>query len=42
VEAVGIATDAYIYGYPLVTFGTVCRQQTNVARPDGEHAPWGN
>jgi hypothetical protein len=41
VEAVGIATDAYIYGYPLVTFGTVCRQQTNVARPDGEHAPMG-
>jgi hypothetical protein len=28
-EAVHIATEAYIYGYPLVTFDTVRRQQTN-------------
>jgi hypothetical protein len=41
VEAVGIAVDAYIYGYPLVTFDTVRRQQTNVAKPDGQHAPMG-
>ena len=41
VEAVGIAVDAYIYGYPLVTFDMVRRQQTNVARPDAEHAPMG-
>jgi hypothetical protein len=41
VEAVSIAVDAYIYGYPLVTFNTVRKQQTNVATPDAEHAPMG-
>ena len=40
-EAVGIAVDAYIYGYPLVTFDMVRQQQTNVAAPDAEHAPMG-
>jgi len=35
------AVDAYIYGYPLVTFDMARRQQTNVAVPDGEHAPVG-
>jgi hypothetical protein len=40
-EAVRIAVEAYIYGYPLVTFDTVRRQQTNVATPDAEHAPMG-
>jgi len=40
-EAVKTAVDAYIYGYPLVTFDTVRRQQTNVATPDAEHAPMG-
>jgi hypothetical protein len=40
-EAIGIAVDAYVYGYPLVTFDMVRRQQTNVARPDAEHAPMG-
>jgi len=40
-EAVGIAEDAYIYGYPLVTFDMVRQQQTNVAVPDAEHAPMG-
>ncbi len=40
-EAVRIATDAYIYGYPLVTFDMARRQQTNVAAADGEHAPMG-
>ena len=39
-EAIGIAVDAYVYGYPLVTFDTR-KQQTNVAKPDAEHAPWG-
>jgi len=38
-EAVSIADDAYIYGYPLVTFDMVRKQQTNVAAPDAEHAP---
>jgi hypothetical protein len=40
-EAISIATEAYIYGYPLVTFDTVRKQQTNVAMPDAEHAPMG-
>ena len=41
VEAIRIATEAYVYGYPLVTFDMARRQQTNVAAPDGEHAPMG-
>jgi hypothetical protein len=41
VEAIKIATEAYIYGYPLVTFDMARRQQTNVAVPDAEHAPMG-
>jgi hypothetical protein len=40
-DAVKIAIDAYVYGYPLVTFDTARRQQTNVAAPDAEHAPMG-
>jgi hypothetical protein len=40
-EAIEIAVDAYIYGYPLVTFDMARRQQTNVAVPDDEHAPVG-
>jgi hypothetical protein len=40
-EALRIAVDAYIYGYPLVTFDMARRQQTNVAVRDGEHAPMG-
>lgn len=32
---------AYIFGYPLVTFDTVRQQNTNVAKPDAEHAPLG-
>ncbi len=41
IEAVKIATEVYIYGYPLVTFDTARMQQTNVAVPDAEHAPMG-
>jgi hypothetical protein len=41
VEAIRIAVDAYVYGYPLVTFDMARRQQTNVAAPDAEHAPMG-
>ena len=33
------AVDAYIYGYPLVTFDMARKQQTNVETPDGQHAP---
>lgn len=40
-EVVEIARDAYIYGYPLVTFDMARRQQTNVAEADAEHAPMG-
>ncbi len=41
VEATRIAIDAYIYGYPLVTFDMVRKQQTNVSTADAEHAPMG-
>jgi len=36
-----ITREAYIYGYPLVTFDMARRQQTNVAAVDAEHAPMG-
>ena len=40
-EAVELGTEAYIYGYPLVTMEMTRRVMTNVARPDGQHAPMG-
>jgi hypothetical protein len=40
-EAVSIATDAYIYGYPLVTMDMTRKVFTNVAAPDEAHAPMG-
>lgn len=40
-EAKAIAMDAYIYGYPLVTMDTTRRVMTNVAEPEGTHAPMG-
>ncbi len=40
-EALGIANDAYIYGYPLVTMDMTRKQLTNVAVPDDAHAPMG-
>jgi hypothetical protein len=40
-EAMKIAVDAYIFGYPLVTFDMMREQETNVAAPDAEHAPMG-
>ncbi|HEX6013895.1 MAG TPA: DUF1254 domain-containing protein [Geminicoccaceae bacterium] len=36
-----LATDAYIYGYPLVTMETTRRVMTNVAAPEGTRAPMG-
>ena len=36
-----IATDAYIYGYPLVTMEMTRRVMTNVAAPEGTRAPMG-
>src|SRR5208283_5482931 len=40
-EAVSTAVDAYLYGYPLITFDVARLQQTNVHVPDAEHAPMG-
>lgn len=40
-DALNIATDAYIYGYPLVTMDMTRRQMTNIAVPEGTHAPMG-
>ncbi len=40
-EALSIATEAYIYGYPLVTMDMTRKQLTNVAVPDAAHAPMG-
>src|SRR5262245_64704425 len=36
-----LATDAYIYGYPLVTMEMTRRVVTNAAKPEGNHAPMG-
>jgi hypothetical protein len=36
-----LATDAYIYGYPLVTMEMTRRVITNVPKPEGFHAPMG-
>src|SRR5580698_73873 len=36
-----LATDAYIYGYPLVTMETTRRIMTNVALPEGNRGPMG-
>ena len=40
-EAVRIATEAYVYGYPLVTMEMTRRVMTNAAEPKGNHAPMG-
>jgi hypothetical protein len=40
-EALKLGTDAYIYGYPLVTMEITRRVMTNVASPQGSHAPMG-
>src|SRR5262245_42528995 len=36
-----LATDAYIYGYPLVTMEMTRKLVTNVTKPEGTHAPMG-
>ena len=41
-EATAIATDAYIFGYPLVTMEMTRRVTTNVTAPQGLHAPMGH
>lgn len=40
-EEFWLATDAYIYGYPLVTMEMTRRVITNVAAPEGTRAPMG-
>lgn len=40
-EAQTLATDAYIYGYPLVTMEMTRKVMTNVAAPEGTRAPMG-
>jgi hypothetical protein len=40
-EALDLAVDAYVYGYPLVTMEYTRRVVTNVASPKGARAPMG-
>src|SRR3984893_2747823 len=40
-QALDIGTEAYIYGYPLVTMEMTRRVMTNVAQPEGSRAPMG-
>src|SRR5215831_15084563 len=40
-EEFWLATDAYIYGYPLVTVEMTRRVITNVTRPEGTRGPMG-
>ena len=41
-ETVSAATDAYIYGYPLVTMDMTRKKFTNVAVPDAAHDLYGS
>jgi hypothetical protein len=40
-EAIEIAEEAYIYGYPLVTMEMTRRVMTNTVTPENNHAPMG-
>ena len=40
-EAADIGTDAYIFGYPLLTMDLTRRVMTNVPHPEGMRAPMG-
>lgn len=40
-EEFWLATDAYVYGYPLVTMEMTRRVLTNVAKPEGTRGPMG-
>lgn len=41
-EDIELATDAYIFGYPLVTMEMTRRMISNVAEPQGTRAPMGH
>ena len=41
-EALESGTEAYLYGYPLVTMEMSRRVMTNVAAPEGTRAPMGH
>jgi hypothetical protein len=41
IEDFWLATDAYVYGYPLVTMDMTRRVMSNVATPEGTRAPMG-
>jgi hypothetical protein len=40
-ETFALATEAYVYGYPLVTMEMTRRVMTNVEKPEGTRAPMG-
>jgi uncharacterized protein (TIGR03000 family) len=40
-EALRLGTEAYVYGYPLVTMEMTRRVMTNAAEPKDDHAPMG-
>lgn len=40
-ETFGVASEAYVFGYPLVTMEMTRRVVTNVAAPEGTRAPMG-
>ncbi|MDF2619986.1 MAG: hypothetical protein K0S00_2645 [Xanthobacteraceae bacterium] len=40
-EDFAIASDAYVFGYPLVTMEMTRRVMTNVVKPEGSRAPMG-
>jgi len=41
VEALALATEAYVYAYPLITMEITRRIMTNVAGPEGNRGPMG-
>jgi hypothetical protein len=40
-EALKLGTEAYVFGYPLITMEMTRRVMTNTAAPKGNHAPMG-